>query len=114
MILSTIVAAALVAGGAGEPRQAYSACLRDAVANAKAANVTGDGFKAYARESCAAAEAPFKQTLVAFNVKNGMSRKSAADDADVQIDDYLFSAEDRYRASLTAPKGAQVASAPSK
>jgi hypothetical protein len=51
MILTIVATAALFAGSAGEPRQAYSACLRDAVANAKVAKVTGDGFKAYAHEA---------------------------------------------------------------
>jgi hypothetical protein len=43
-----------------------------------------------------------------------MSRKGAAEDAQVQIDDYVFSAEDRYRASLGSPRPAEVASSPSK
>lgn len=114
MILMIVATAALFAGSAGEPRQAYSACLRDAVANAKVAKIPGDGFKAYAHETCAAAEASLKAKLAAFNVKNGMGRKSAAEDAQVQIDDYVFSAEDRYRASLAAPGPAEVASSPSK
>ena len=114
-MITIVTAAALVAGVSGEPRQDYSACLRDAVASAKAANVTGDGFKAYAQQTCAEAEAKFKASLAAFNVKNGMGRKSATEDAQLQIDDYLFSAEDKYRFSLEPPKTSQAAAiAPSK
>lgn len=104
MILMYLAAAAISAGVAGEPRQAYSACLKGAVTNAKAANVPADGFKAYAHQTCAAAEDSFRKSLAAFNVKNGMSRKSATEDAQVQIDDYVFTAEDKYRFSLSAPK----------
>ena len=114
MIISMVAAAALFAGVSAEPRQAYSACLKDAVANAKIANVTADGFKAYAQQTCASAEGSFKASLSAFNVKNGMSKKSAGEDAQVQIDDYLYSAEDRYRGSLAPPRTLQAASSPSK
>ena len=114
-MIMILTAAALLAGASGDPREAYTACLRDAVVNAKIAKVTGDGFKAYAHEACAAPEKAFKASRVAFNVKNGMSRKSAAEDADVQIEDYLYSAEDKYVFSLQPPKRAQAAAiSPSK
>lgn len=109
MITSLLAAAALLAGASGPERQAYAACLKDAVANAKVANVPPDGFKAFAHQACAAAEQKFKASLVAFNVKNGMGRKSAAEDADLQIDDYLYSAEDRYSALLAPPRASQAA-----
>lgn len=112
MITSLVAAAAIFAGATGEPRQAYSACLKDAVANAKVAKVPADGFKAYAHQSCAAAEEKFKASLAAFNIKNGMGKKSAGEDAQVQIDDYVYTAEDRYRFSLQPPR--QAASSPSK
>ncbi|MBA2771823.1 MAG: hypothetical protein M3428_00455 [Pseudomonadota bacterium] len=104
MIISLLAAAALYAGVSGEPRQAYSACLKDAVANAKTTNVPADGFKAYVHQTCAAAEDSFRKSLAAFNVKNGMGRKVATEDAQVQIDDYVFTAEDNYRFSLQASK----------
>ncbi len=65
-MITILVAAALYAGASGEPRQAYSACLRDAVTNAKVANVPADGFKAYVQQNCVAAEASFKKSLAAF------------------------------------------------
>src|SRR5688500_12913328 len=114
MIASLLAAAAIFAGASGEPRQAYAACLKDAVANAKIAKVAPDGFKAYAQQSCASAEESFKASLAAFNVKNGMGRKSAMEDAQVQIDDYVFTAEDRYRFSLQPPRTSQAATSPSK
>ena len=113
-MITILTAAALFAGVSGDPRSDYAACLRDAVVSAKAAKVTGDGFKAYAQQTCAETEAAFKANRAAFNVKNGMSRKSAAEDAQIQIDDYIYSAEDNYRFSLEPPKRAQAAISPSK
>jgi hypothetical protein len=85
-------------------RTAYRTCLNDAVASAKGANIGVDGFKDYARKTCAAVEDGFKSKLVSFNVKNGMSKKTAAEDAEVQLDDYLYTAEEKYRYSADAPK----------
>ncbi|MBA3525891.1 MAG: hypothetical protein M3438_00945 [Pseudomonadota bacterium] len=113
-MITILVAAALYAGASGEPRQAYSACLRDAVANAKVANVPADGFKAYVQQNCVTAEASFRKSLAAFNMKNGMGKKSADEDAQIQIDDYVFAAEDKYRFSLEPPKARQAAISPSK
>lgn len=102
-MFTILLASAMLAAGAGGPREAYSACLNDAVASAKAAKVPADGFKAYAHQNCAAAEDSFRKTLAAFNIKNGMGRKSATEDAQVQIDDYVFSADDRYRFAVAPP-----------
>jgi len=89
---------------AADPRTTYNACLNEAVTSAKAAKVPADGFKAYAHQSCAAAEDKFRAVLAAFNVKNGMSRKAATADAQVQIDDYVYTADERYRYSVAPPK----------
>jgi hypothetical protein len=104
MIITILAAAAIYAGVSAEPRQAYSACLQTAVASAKVAKVPADGFKTYAHQNCAAIEDSFRSSLAAFNVKNGMGKKSATEDAQVQIDDYVFTAEDKYRFSLGTPK----------
>ena len=104
MITSIMVAAALLAGVSADPRQAYNACLRDAVANAKIAKVPPDGFKAYAQQSCAGAEDSFRKVLADFNVKNGMGKKSAVEDAQVQIDDYVYTADENYRFSIQPPR----------
>lgn len=114
MIIPILAATALLAGVAGDPRPAYSACLKDAVANARIAKIPADGFKAYAHQTCAAAEDSFKKSLAAFNMKNGMGKKSATDDAQVQIDDYVFAAEDKYRFSLAPARTTQAANSPSK
>jgi hypothetical protein len=54
-----------------------------------------------------------KEALVAFRMKNGMSRKAASDDAEMTIDDYVSTPADNYKfmASQNAPK-AQPAAPP--
>lgn len=105
MIAMFVVAAAMmVQAASAESRSAYVSCLREAVVSAKGANITVDGFKAYARQTCASVEGGFKSKLVSFNVKNGMSKKMAADDADVQLDDYMYTAEEKYRYSVQPPQ----------
>jgi len=97
----TMFAAALMLVQVGNAdRSAYVSCLKDAVQSAKGANVGVDAFKDYAHKTCAAIEQSFKAKLVSFNLKNGMSKKAAVEDADVQLEDYVYTAEERYRYSL--------------
>lgn len=103
-MITILVAVAMQAAVAAEPRKAYSACLSQAVASAKTANVPAAGFKAYAHQTCAAVEDSFRKALAAFNIKNGMGRKTATEDAQVQIDDYVYTADDRYRYSVESPQ----------
>ena len=103
-MIATMIAAAMMGQASADLRSAYVTCLGEAVKSAKSASITADGFKDYARTNCAAAEGSFKAKLVSFNVKNGMAKKLAADDAEIQLDDYLYTAGERYRVSLQPPK----------
>ena len=104
MIVMFVAAAMMMQGASDDLRSAYRSCLNSAVSSAKSANVGVDGFKDYAHKTCSAYEESFKAKLVSFNVKNGMSRKAAADDAQVQLDDYVYTAEERYRYSVESPQ----------
>ena len=104
MIGMGIAAAMMMLQAATADRSAYVSCLKDAVASAKSASVGVDGFKVYAHKTCESTESGLKSKLVSFNVKNGMSKKAAAEDAQVQLDDYVYSAEEKYRYSAEAPK----------
>lgn len=103
MIVFVAAAAMMVQAGTAD-RSAYVSCLKDAVTSAKSASVAADGFKDYAHKACSSIEQGFKAKLVSFNVKNGMSKKAAAEDAEVQLEDYVYTAEERYRYSVEAPK----------
>ncbi|HUG46557.1 MAG TPA: hypothetical protein VMK31_08635 [Sphingomicrobium sp.] len=102
-MLVTILAAAMMMQASAAERNAFVSCLKNAAVSAKAANVTVDGFKDHARKVCGEIENGLKSKLAAFNVKNGMARKAAADDAQLQLDDYLLTAEDRYRYATEEP-----------
>ncbi len=94
----------MATAASADARQDYVSCLNGAVGTAKTANVRADGFKDYAHKTCAAVEDGFKAKLVSFNVKNGMSKTAAAKDADLQLDDYLYTYEEKYRYSAEPPK----------
>ena len=52
-----------------------------------------------------------KDALIAFRLKNGMTRKAAASDADMTVDDYVATPVDNYKfmADLEKPKTAPPA-----
>lgn len=79
------------------PTMAYKDCLKQASAQAKKDKVAGDAYEAYARNACSAQITGLRNALIAFTVKNGMTRKDAAKDADLTVDDYLLSSADNYK-----------------
>lgn len=90
MISIAIAGALMLQTGSVELRSAYVDCLKQAVVSAKGAGVAADAFKDYAQKTCATAEEGLKAKLVGFNVKNGMTKAAAAKDADIQLDDYVY------------------------
>ena len=94
------------------PTGAFRGCLREAASKAKSEKVPGDGIEAYLRSACTTQMGALKEALVAFRVKNGMSRKDAASDANMTVEDYVATPADNYKymASMDAPKPAAPAS----
>jgi hypothetical protein len=95
------------------PTTAFRGCLRDAAAKAKTEKVTGDGIEAYLRGACSGQMSTLKNALIEFRLKNGMSRKNAASDADMTVDDYIATPVDNYKfmADLEKPQAASPAAA---
>ena len=93
------------------PTDAFRTCLRQAAAKAKTEKVSGDGIEGYLRSACTAEMGTLKEALVAFRLKNGMTRKAASSDADMTVDDYVATPADNYKfmASQDAPKPAAPA-----
>ena len=108
---SALVLSALQASISG-PTDSFRGCLREAVSKAKSDKVTGDGIEAYLKNACTAQMGTLKDALVAFRMKNGMTRKAAASDAEMTVDDYVATPADNYKflAQQDAPKAAPVAS----
>jgi hypothetical protein len=90
------------------PTSAFRGCLRDAAVKAKTEKVTGDGIEAYLRAACSGQMNTLKSALIDFRLKNGMSRKAAASDADMTVSDYVATPADNYKfmADLEKPKAA--------
>jgi hypothetical protein len=79
------------------PTQAFRTCLREASTKATSEKVTGDKIEDYLRSACTGQMGTLKDALVAFRLKNGMSKKAAADDAQMTIDDYVATPADNYK-----------------
>ena len=84
------------------PRVAFSACLDQAAVKARAEKVAVAAFGDYARSACAAEATKFKNALISFDVKNGIARKTATSDADLQVDDYIDGSVNSYRREFRA------------
>ncbi|WP_114228791.1 MULTISPECIES: hypothetical protein [Sphingomonas] len=79
-------------------RAAYRACLATASASAKPPAVTADKFAAYIHAQCAAQEAALTDAMVSWDMRNGASRKSAADGASMAVQDFLETAKSNWSA----------------
>ena len=90
-----IAAMSMQASAASGPRQQFTACLKQAVEKANTGKMKPENFGAFARQSCAAQMSAFKQGLVSFDLKNGVARKRAEADAELQIEDYLVGSSER-------------------
>lgn len=93
---SALVLAALQASIAA-PTSAFRGCLHNAADKATGEKVSTDTIETYLRSACTVQMGTLKDVLVAFRVKNGMSKKAAADDAQMTIDDYVATPADNYR-----------------
>ena len=93
---SALTLAALQASIAG-PTTAFRGCLHDAAAKAVNDKVGGDRIETYLRNACTVQMGTLKEALVAFRLKNGMGKKSASDDAEMTIDDYVSTPADNYK-----------------
>jgi hypothetical protein len=110
VIASAINLTALQASISG-PTDAFRGCLREAASKAKGEKVSGDAIEAYLRNACTGQMGTLKDALIAFRLKNGMTRKAAASDADMTVDDYVATPADNYKymANMDAPKPAAPA-----
>ena len=96
------------------PTSAFRGCLHDAAAKATSEKVSADTIETYLRGACTVQMGTLKDALVAFRIKNGMTKKAAADDAEMTIDDYVSTPADNYKfmANENAPKAPPPAAKP--
>ena len=88
------------------PRDAFRACLKQANAKATGEKVPATSFETYILGACTSQQDALKSAIVSFNMKNGMARKTAAEDANLTIADYVASYVENYKftAEMNAPK----------
>jgi hypothetical protein len=115
LIASAITLAALQAS-ISSPTGAFRGCLRDAATKATNEKVAGDAIEAYLRNACTVQMSTLKSAVISFRMKNGMSKKAAADDAEMTVDDYVATPADNYKfmADMNKPKAAAPAAASAK
>jgi hypothetical protein len=89
------------------PTSAFRGCLHDAAAKATTDKVSADTIETYLRNACTVQMGSLKEALVAFRMKNGMTRKAAGEDAEMTIDDYVSTPADNYK--FTAKQNAKTA-----
>jgi hypothetical protein len=111
LIASAINLTGLQAGIAA-PTTAFRGCLKEAATKAKAEKVTGDGIEAYLRNACTGQMRTLKEALIAFRLKNGMTSKAAASDAEMTVDDYVSAPVDNYKFMADLEKKAAAPAAP--
>ena len=90
------------------PTEAFRGCLRESSEKANKEKVAADAIDAYLRNACTVQLGSLKSAVVAFRTKNGMTKKAAAEDADMTVDDYVATSVDKYQfmAEMNAPKPA--------
>ena len=113
LIASAITLAALQAS-ISAPTGAFRGCLRDAATKATNEKVAGDAIEAYLRNACTVQMSTLKSAVISFRMKNGMSKKAAADDAEMTVDDYVATPADNYKfmADMNKPKAAAPTASP--
>ena len=110
---STLMLAALQAS-IEVPTTAFRGCLHDAATKATSEKVSSDAIESYLRGACTVQMGTLKDALVAFRIKNGMTKKAAGDDAEMTIDDYVSTPADNYKfmATENAPKAPEPVAKP--
>ena len=101
--------------GINAPTEAFRGCLREASTKASNEKVGGEAIETYLRTNCSVQMDSLKAAVVAFRVKNGMSKKAAAEDANMTVEDYVAAPVEKYKfmIELNTPKP-QAAAAPAQ
>ena len=113
LVMASAINLAALQASISAPTDAFRGCLREAATKAEKEKIAGDAIEEYLRNACTVQMGSLKTALVAFRMKNGMSRKAAGDDAAMTVDDYVATPVDNYKfmAELNAKNAPQQAAA---
>lgn len=98
VIASAIHAAMLQTAAADGARNALRSCIKEAAAQANTQKLASDAFTSFVRQKCSAQESSFKSAVWAFDSKNKVSRKQSEADVNVQVEDFVIMAAERFAA----------------
>lgn len=97
LLIGSVILAAMWQNAATDgARNALRACIKQAAAEAKSQKLGVDAVSALMHQKCAAQEASFKSAMWAFDSKNKVSRTQSEADAELQIEDLVTVAAERY------------------
>ena len=101
LIGATAITLTALQASINAPTTAFRGCLKEAATKATSEKVAPDAIEEYLRNACSVQMQSLKSAVITFRMKNGMSRKAAADDADMTTDDYLSTPADNYKFMAT-------------
>ena len=103
-MLSALIAFTLLLAPAtpSSPRSAFSSCLNKLVKSSLEKKIGQSDFDAQLPAACANEEDAFRKSVVATDMKNGISRKTSEQGVSEEIADYISSTKDRYREEAAA------------
>jgi hypothetical protein len=79
------------------PTSTFRTCLHEAADKAAGEKVGGDKIEDYLKTTCSAQMNALTSAIISFRTKNGMSKKAAAADAEMTVEDYVATPADNYR-----------------
>ena len=85
-------------------RGRFTQCLKGSLDKAVTAKVDAAGFGAFAKLTCAVEATGFRNSLIAYDMKAGWTRRKAEPDADQQIGDYMDETSGRFKDKAVQPK----------
>ena len=97
LLIASAINLTMLQASIAAPTGAFRGCLREAAGKAKSEKVPGDTIEAYLKTACKSQMGTLKAALVSFRMKNGMSQKAAASDAEMTVDDYVATPADNYK-----------------
>lgn len=100
MLIASILIAAMApapAGNVDTTRVAFTKCLREHLKKQLEAKTSEAEFTMSVKSACETEQSAFKAAVTAANRAGGDSAADAADNADMQVDDYHANFTDKFK-----------------
>lgn len=100
MLITTLLLAAMApapTAAVDTTRAAFTKCLRTDMKKALEAKMEEAEYEMQVKSNCATERDAFRKAVIALGKSGGDSEKVAAEDADMQIDDYHANFTDKFK-----------------